>query len=547
MRLAGPRDLALPIAFALFALFAALPAAAQDVSALRARAQSEALAGRCAEALGVIAKAGEAAQTDGGLLLVAGQCQIRAKQYAQARTSLEQARSIDPNLPNVDLSLGIARYHMGDLDGAAEALAAARARGDKNAELDLYEGLVMLQRADARDAAASLERARISDPGVEPVASFYSGLAFSSLDDRTEAREALERVIAQYPGTQWADAAQRALDDLDSRAPHKWLRIGAGLEYDTNVLLQGAGVTTPSDISNKSALGGVWWADGGLEFLRTDQWSAGIRAHYYGNAYVDLSSLDQQYPGVGLWLDRRMDEATTLRLEYDYSYAWVGYEPYLSAQTATVSVLRNWGAAGSTVVRALASQDNYFFPRDTVPEAGQPGVNCRLVSCAPPGTDSKAERNADGYGFSAGVEHGLPLDWNDSTITAGYDFLYYYSRGQEWRYSGHQLWLGFHTALPWKVRLHTLGSYTYRAYENSSTYPNPGAEEQAQRLGQPYRLVSAHRRDNALDFDLVLERPILKWLTASIRYNYLWNDSNTDVFHYHRQIVGGYLTVYLHD
>ena len=41
-----------------------------------------------------------------------------------------------------------------------------------------------------------------------------------------------------------------------------------------------------------------------------------------------------------------------------------------------------------------------------------------------------------------------------------------------------------------------------------------------------------------------LERPITERLTASLRYDYLRNFSNVDVFDYDRHLVGGYLTYY---
>src|SRR6516162_11594470 len=103
------------LAFALsLPVLAASGAIADDLSALRARAESLASSGRCEEALEVIAKAG--APDDAKLALLTGQCQIRLKRYADAESSLEHALALDPNLPNGDLSLGIARYHAGDFD-----------------------------------------------------------------------------------------------------------------------------------------------------------------------------------------------------------------------------------------------------------------------------------------------------------------------------------------------------------------------------------------------------------------------------------------------
>jgi len=530
------------------AALAAPRALADDLSALRSRAESLAAGGHCEEALDVVAKAG--APEDAKLELLTGQCQIRLKRYPEAVSSLEHARTLDPNLPNVDLSLGIARYHAGDFDGAREAFASARAKGETSAELDLYDGLLLLQRADTRDAAAALDRARLSDPGVEPVASFYSGLAWSSLDDRSQARAALKRVIEEAPGTPWAEAAERALKDIDNRNPRKWLRMSVGAEYDTNVALLGYGVVLPPGVSHQGDVRAVWWADAGAELFRTQSWEGGVRAHYYGNAQGSLHQFNEEYPGGGLWVDHRVDDSTTLRLEYDYGYAWVGgADPYLSGNTSTLSVIHNWGEVGTTVVSTSAFYDEYFFvafPPQNVPVVGTPGANCR-IECAPLGVNTVAALDADGFGATTGFDHAVPLGWNGTIVNGGYNYQFYNSEGSEWKYSGHELHLGVHTNLPFDVRLYVVGSYTYRPFENPSVFPNTSARTLAQIQNTAYRLNGFNRRDNVYQVEVGLERKITDSLSVSVRYNYLDNDSNTDVYRYTRQIVGGYLTLYLHD
>jgi tetratricopeptide (TPR) repeat protein len=527
------------------AALAAPRASADDLSVLRARAESLAASGRCEEALEVVAKAG--APDDAKLALLAGQCQIRLKRYAEAESSLEHARTLDPNLPNVDLSLGIARYHAGDFEGAREAFAAARAKGEKSAELDLYDGLLLLQRADARDAATALDRARVSDSGVEPVASFYSGLAWSSLDDRSHAREALQRVIDEAPGTPWAEAAQRALKDIDNRNPRKWLRMSVGAEYDTNVALLGYGVVLPQGISHQGDVRAVWWADAGAEILHTETWSGGVRAHYYGNAQGTLHQFNEEYPGGGFWLDHKVDNSTSLRLEYDYGYAWVGgADPYLSGNTTTLSLIHDWGDVGTTVVSTEAVWNNYFFQRIEIPIQGSPGANC-MVECAPVGLNTHSALDADGFGATTGFDHAVPLSWNGTIVNAGYRYQYYNSEGSEWRFTGHELHLGVHTNLPLDVRLYVVGSYTYRPFENPSVFPNSSQLRLAQIENTAYQQNGFNRRDNAYEVEVGLERKITDSLSVSVRYNYLDNDSNTDVYRFTRQIVGGYLTLYLHD
>ena len=50
------------------------------------------------------------------------------------------------------------------------------------------------------------------------------------------------------------------------------------------------------------------------------------------------------------------------------------------------------------------------------------------------------------------------------------------------------------------------------------------------------------RRDSIWRVSVLLERPILSWLKASLSWRYQDNNSNTDVFEYDRHIAGGFLT-----
>ena len=95
--------------------------------------------------------------------------------------------------------------------------------------------------------------------------------------------------------------------------------------------------------------------------------------------------------------------------------------------------------------------------------------------------------------------------------------------------------------------MYVVGAYTYRPFENPSVFPNSSNRTLAQVQNTAYRLNGFNRRDNVYQVEVGLERRITDWLSVSARYNYLDNDSNTDVYRYTRQIVGGYLTLYLHD
>jgi hypothetical protein len=55
-------------------------------------------------------------------------------------------------------------------------------------------------------------------------------------------------------------------------------------------------------------------------------------------------------------------------------------------------------------------------------------------------------------------------------------------------------------------------------------------------------LPTTRHRETSYAVDIVLERPIATWLTASARWHLERTHSTVEVFDYQRQIVGAYLT-----
>jgi hypothetical protein len=469
----------------------------------------------------------------------------------------------------------VSRFHAGDLDGAEAALDEARIREPGSAEVDLYEGLIRLERADEPAAAAeALERARGRDPvGVEPVASYYAGIAWLRARERERAREALERVRREAPGTEWAAAAERALEgpggaarglrdrrdlswishaerplgsiaDLHRTGP--WIVVSGGIEYDSNVVLRGDAVRVPDEISDEGDARGVWTAQAGTELFRNRDWTLGLMAAYYGSAHFDLTDFDTHYPSVTAWVDRRIAEDTVARLQYDFSYAWVGGDAYLREHSATPALFHDWGERwGTSRLFAELTWDDYRFDNDDVPDGvpgGAPGSACPDPTrpCGPFGLDEDEERNRDGFWWVVGLDHVLPVEAIRSEVSFGYHYHHYDAEGREYGFDGHELEVGTRTLLPWRVVLDLQGSFVWRPYDDPSTYPDPNDL----RNGVQYGLDDDDKEERIWQFDAIVERPVTEWLIASVRYAYTRNDSNVEVFDYDRHIVGAYLTAW---
>lgn len=570
-------------AAALAALLAlgALPALAadEDAAALLARGRELAVAGQCREAVPVLEQAREGLPADASVVDLIGQCQMQLQRWEAAAAAFAEAKRLDPETPEVDIRLAASRFHAGDLDGAELALDDARVRSPGSAEVDLYDGLIRLERADQPVAAAeALERARGRDPvGVEPVASYYAGIAWLRARERERAREALERVQQEAPGTEWATAAARALADADGRTrglrdrrdlqgliqaerplgrgpegerQGPWVSVSGGVEYDSNVLLRGDRVALPSEISDEGDGRAVWTAQLGTELFRNRDWTVGVLGAYYGSAHFDLTDFDTHYPTITTWVDRRFGETWMARLQYDFGYAWVGRDAYLRGHSLIPALFHDWGGRrGTTRLFGDLSWDDYRFEDDDVPDGfplgggGGPGTACPpgiTTPCGPAGLDEGDERNRDGLWAIVGFDHVVPVAELRSELSLGYRWHHYDAEGKEYDFSGHQVEVGARTLLPWRLVLDVRGGFTWRGYDHPSTYADPGDLVN----GFEYGLRGRDKRERIWNADVIVERPINDWLIASVRYAYTRNDANVDVFDFDRHVVGGYLTVF---
>lgn len=553
-----------PLVLALALLLAATPGGAQDDAAISLlRGERLAAQGNCEGALPLLAKARAADPSNARAALVSGQCQITLRRYVEAAASLEEAKRLAPDSAEVDLYLGMARFHQGDLEGSEESLKAAEQRLPERAEVQLYLGLLALQRGEAAQAALSLSRSGQADPdAVEPIASYYAALAFEIEGERRAAAEALRRAQVLAAGTVWETQVMAALERLGEegqppwkwnsprpleilreRSPGWWITVTGGLEYDDNVVLRGSGVQLPQEISSQGDHRGVWWLEAGYEVFANPDWTVGAMATYFGSAHDDLHEFNANYPGLSLWVDHRLRPGTVARFQYDFGYAWIGGDPFLLTNTFTPALYQDWGRAGTTRLSARFQTRNFLFDTFDVPDGpGRPGAFCRSarhVVCGPRGLNEERERDRDGWGFALGLDHSWPVWGEKLVLRAGYRYRYYTAQGSDWTLQTHEGQLGMRLLLPLEFAFEAFGSYAWVPFRNPSTFPDPGDVF----FQREYPLSNTDRTDDFARVDLVLERPVNKYLMLSLRYAYFDNISNVNVFDYDREILGMYATL----
>lgn len=498
--------------------------AADEGRVLRMRAEQLAAAGQCEDAIAKARAARELAPNDAQAALVEGRCALNLKRYDEAVTALEAAQALDPRYAGLAIDLTAAYYHSGDLESARSALARAEGENPDDPRVSLYSGLLLLDESEHAQAAASFERASRMDPAIDPLASYYAGIAWGRAQDRERARASLQRAHSSAPESPWGQEAGAALERLDANdaveGPHYWGVLQIGGEWDSNVVLRGDGVDLPSNISDDDDGRGIWSGEVGAEFFRSENYAAGAIAGYHGNAHFDLDEFDLQYPTLSFWLDRRIDDQSFVRAQPFGGYAWLDEDSYLRQLGGTVSYHRDFEEHGNGRLFSQLTFRDYLFGNGPLPVVFAPG----------PAGVFPDDLDRDGWDFLAGYDHVLPL--REGTVArGGFAAGFYEAEGGEYShqtYGGH---LGLEQDLPFEVLLDLEAGYAYQPYREASSFNFPIPKQ------------GADRRDQIFSTRVALERRLLSWLSVTAHWRYQNAESNTRVFDYDRHILGGYFTL----
>lgn len=475
--------------------------------------------------------------TDAEALARLGRCLIAIGRSDEAPRALDRAAELDPNGARF-IEAAAAMYHARRLDEAEARLARAEPTHGDDPELHLYRGLILLERGQAAAAAARLERARRLDPArVEPVASYFAGLAFEGAGDRARADEALARIAHDWPGTPWAQSAERALERVRREGAHAawrpWAELEFGSEHDSNVVLLGRDVRA-DEISDERDYRLAWSARGGTE-TSFERGYAGAALGYAGSEHFDLDDFDVHYSYASLYGARELGSSTDLRLQVDGGYAWVGGDPFALTYDSTLALRHGWDELGASEWFGEFDLRDYLVRAPDLPACTPAGP----TPCGRPRTDESEARNRDGYGLRLGVAHLLPVVAPLSELRIHGAFERYEAEGHEYEFSGGDAGIGLRAEGPFDTRWHATATYVARRYSHPSTFAN--SQSTTRSPPASFGFSSRDRRDDAVELGVSAERPLGYGISISGRWRFERRYSNVDVFDYRRHVLGLFL------
>jgi hypothetical protein len=330
-----------------------------------------------------------------------------------------------------------------------------------------------------------------------------------------------------------------------------WANLSAGGEWDTQPVLFPNGIGDVYEIHDDShEAAGAWFVDGGGEVFRSGNFAAGIATTYWGSAHSGVD-FDTHYPTLASWFDWHFAERFSLRLNYNFGYAWVDNDAFATTHFVGPSFFADWDGWGETMLRG----DYYDYDFKQIPpdyrtgDEPQEGGYCVVpppdppppFSCAPEQFSHGARRWRSGWGFIFAGEHRVELDWNKSEIRGGYTYEHFIPDGAEYHNQAHEFWLGGTTALPFGFLLDGNVTFIYQSARNETSVPPQPRDLVPNRV---YSLRGYRRKDRIWRVYTAIGRSITRNISASVEYGFENHHSNLEPYHYDRHRIGGYLTIH---
>ena len=404
-----------------------------------------------------------------------------------------------------DLSEGKALIKSGNYAEAATILRKAVSEAPDDPEANLYLGMALNGLAD-KEAATYLKRSLLMEP-ENPATNFEMGMVYYLKNVYAEAADFFENTQLLAPGSDYAQKAQKMLQIMAEKGKGKrWnLSLLTGMQYDSNVIVNGNSTPLPSGISGKSDWSGVINLKGDYSFYRTDAFDFRGGYSLYQNLHTKLDAFNVTQNLLALSCSWTISPKINLNAYYSFEYLLVDGDRYDYAHNIGPSLVLKFGDWGTTSI-------DYRFNNTTF-------KNSNMFS-------NNSDRNGDNHLVS--LTHIFPL-----TKTVAVWAIYAHDENltstRYWSYSGDRWLAGVRAVLPFSLKGDLCGDYYQTSY--GGIYPG----------------FDKIRDDKQYSVSASLTRSITENISLVLNEVYTRNQSNIKTFEYERSITGLFMNVRFYD
>jgi tetratricopeptide (TPR) repeat protein len=383
-----------------------------------------------------------------------GVVQMALRQPGEAVPFLTHARQKLPKDPSIGSQLGLAYVALGQYEQAQPILEEVFRSQPTLDGLGYYVGFMRYRKKDYRGAVAAFRAGRTTDPDLQQLTRFYSGLALAALGLPTQAAAEVEQALRLAPSSPLTGPAERLRDTIVA-ARGRERRFSAelrfGVFFDDNVAVIPNAV--PEDLGVQSLRGFKHESTGELlgvrvdyswlkDLLKRDDWDGTIGYSFFGTYNNDLPKFNVADHMLSTGVTHRL-AVREMPLQLGAQYAWDVLflqddsekfarqklrEAFLSRHTATLFAALV--ESDMHLTQVFGRYQSKFFDRE-------------------PGTPASQVRDADNW--MGGFLHLVRFQQDAHFVKAGYQYDYEDAWGSDFEYRGHRFVAGGQYTLPWQA------------------------------------------------------------------------------------------------
>jgi len=426
--------------------------------------------------------------------LLEGMALNRLGRFGEALDILTRSASF--TRPEFAFELGWADVGTGHYQEAVRVLSIYEAGAPGRAQTSQLLGQAYLGLGNKKKAYACFQQAEQRNKKLTPVAELYLAHLDAEENRPEQEQRRLTNVKENYPSV----LTTRTLSqwDMTGEPPAKpWqVAVSVGGGYDSNVAAKGSGLPLPTGISHQDE--GFFYSALDSRYDMKPAVDDRLRFGYsfQSRTYDSLGAFD--YLDNYLYANYRhtFDERWETGLLASGEFTYIGDHFYNMEPAVRPSVTFNempWAKLD------LA----YGFAHDSFSTTGGPIVD------------------RSGSTQSVLFQQRVQVPDTDLTLRGGYSHQWDDTKGTDYSDQSDVLFFGLNYLLPFNIDLDVYYNHSWDTYHNLNSVTG----------------FAFKRRDDVDSFNLNLVRPITPWMDVFVRYNYLNDSSNINVFKYDDHIV----------
>lgn len=466
-------------------------------------------------------------------LYYSGLVRVAQGRIAEAVAPLEKARKLDPKDQATLFQLGVVYFSLGKYDEAQPLLEEVFDANPRLESLGYYVGFMRYRKKDYQGALRAFRAGASTDPNIQQLARFYTGLALGILGLPERAAAEIEEALRLQPASPLTGPAER-LRTAVATAREKERRFRAELRvggfFDDNVSViprKNAKDALVQALRSRRHESPGWGSALRLDyaFLRLGPFEATATYAFFNSYNTDLPSFNiiNQLGGlVGTYRGTLGAYPYQAALQCTYDYLTLGGREFVQRQTVVPAFTLVEDANNLSAVQLRFQKKE--FSQDT---------------------DIPREEKRDGVNWMAGLTHLFRFEGDKHLVRLGYQWDFDdtegpNSRGTNFSYFGGRFLAGAQYTLPWLgIRLKYDFDVHFRNYRHANTLlptANPGVRERAD-----------EEFTHVFGFSLPLPNPLPKTflegssLTLTADYQRTDAKSNLDVFEFRRNVISVFL------